>query len=430
MIRRMPIRQPEIAIVLPVYNHSATVGMVLQEIIEHFPHALVLVVNDGSTDGTSTAIECVRERKPESQITVLEHRRNRGKGAALMTGFRAAWEAGCTHAMTMDADGQHQLSDAIRLAAIAHLFPDDLITGDRQIDRRAVPVNSRRGRDMSRFWLWLQTGIDIPDPQCGLRVYPLSPTLAVRCLTRRYDFETEIATRLAWSGVRIRSAAVACIYFSPEQRVTHFRPLQDTVRGILINIILITQRILYLPPGHMAPIPASMKTSLYAGLRDRRYWRDLLNLSGCKAMNPSLSAAAAGIGVLIAFLPVYGFQSILAIYIARRLHLNIVLMVLATQVSFPPVSIGIILISIGVGHLLLYRTLPPISLHLLDEHSVWYWLRTFTADLVVGSLICGLMAGAIALLATRLAFGLYYQRRRNAPDETAGGSAGRMVRGG
>ena len=407
----MPQRNLKIAIVLPVFNHCKTVGAVMADIIETFPNELLVVVNDGSGDGTATAIGDAHALQPLARIVVCEHQHNKGKGAALLTGFHTALDAGCTHALTIDADGQHSLEDAMRLAAMARLFPNDSIIGDRQLDRFEVPKNSRRGRDMSRFWLWLETGIDIPDPQCGLRVYPLAPTLAVRCLTRRYDFETEITARMVWRGVRIRSAAITCLYFPPAQRVSHFRPLMDTMRGTWINIVLTTARILSLPPGRMAPAPAPCDRPHVARLWDRRYWRRMLNLNGCRPIEPSLAAAAVGIGVLIAFIPLYGLQTILAIYIARRLHLNLPLLVLATQISIPPLSIGIILLSMVAGHLLLHGALPHVSPHILGQHSTWHWLTTFTADLLVGGLACGLIAGTVALLTTRLVFRLRHQRR-------------------
>ena len=395
-------RRYELAIVLPVYNHHRTVGQVICGLIEEFPNHLLIVVNDGSTDGTAAAIETVHKSHPSARIQVHTHKVNRGKGSALMTGFRAADQAGCTHAITIDADGQHDLNDAARLIAVASLFPDELIIGDRQIDRHPTPKNSRRGRDMSRFWLWLQTGMDVADPQCGLRVYPLAQVLTVRCFTRRYDFETEIVARLAWKGLRVISAPITCIYFSPEKRVTHFRPFIDTTRGTWINVVLTTLRILSIPPGRTRPSCEYEPIPLLRSLRDRRQWRKILNLDGCMPLESSLVAAAVGIGVLIAFIPVYGLQTILAIYIARRLHLNLPLMVLSTQISIPPLSIGIILVSLICGHLMIHGTWPPISLSALRQHSMWYWLAAFTGDLLLGGVVCGLIAGTISLLSTRL----------------------------
>ncbi|MGC8559562.1 MAG: DUF2062 domain-containing protein [Phycisphaerae bacterium] len=387
---------------LPVYNHHRTIGQVIGDIIDEFPNELLIVVNDGSTDGTAEAIETVQNSRPSAKIKVYTHEANRGKGSALMTGFQAAEQAGCTHAITIDADGQHHLNDAARLIAVAKLFPDELIVGDRQIDRHPTPKNSRRGRDMSRFWLWLQTGMDVPDPQCGLRVYPLADVLAVRCLTHRYDFETEITARLAWKGLRVVSAPITCIYFSPEQRVTHFRPFIDTTRGTWINVVLTTLRILSLPPGRPRTPCAYEPISLLRTLRDRRNWRKILNLNGCMPLESSLIAAAVGIGVLIAFIPAYGLQTILAIYIARRLHLNVPLMVLATQISIPPLSIGVILVSLMCGHLIIHGTWPPVSISALHQHTMWYWLAAFTGDLLLGGVVCGLIAGTISLLSTRM----------------------------
>jgi uncharacterized protein (DUF2062 family) len=384
---------------------------VIEDLLKRFPDERLIVINDGSTDGTASAIEAERRNHPSARFQVHTHPRNRGKGAALMTGFRAAAAAGCTHALTIDADGQHRLEDAVRLISLTRLFAADLITGDRQIDYHSTPRNSRRGRDMSRFWLWLQTGLDVPDPQCGLRVYPLEPVLAVRCLTRRYDFETEISARLAWKGLRIRSAPITCIYFPPEKRVTHFRPFMDTTRGTWINIVLTTLRILSIPPGRTNQSCTSDVPSPLRLLRDRRSWRKILNLNGCGAIESSLIAAAVGIGVLIAFIPVYGLQTILAVYIARRLHLNVPLLVVSTQVSMPPLSIVVILVSLICGHLIIHHSWPPISLAALRQHSMWYWLGAFTGDLLLGGLICGLAAGTAALLTTRWLLRLCRRRK-------------------
>lgn len=395
-------RQFKLAIVLPVYNHHLSVGRVMSDICDTFPDELMIVINDGSTDDTAAAIEIARQSHPSARIDVCTYGINRGKGYALRTGFQAAAKAGCTHAVTIDADGQHHLNDAERLVAVAKLFPDELIIGDRQLDQHPTPKNSRRGRDLSRFWLWLQTGMDIPDPQCGLRVYPLSHALAVKCFTRRYDFESEITVRLAWRGLKVISAPITCIYFSSEKRVTHFRPFIDTARGTWINVVLTTLRILSLPPGRTSTRCPSEPIPFLRSLRDHRNWRKLLNLNGCKPIESSLTAAAVGIGVLIAFIPIYGFQTILALYIARRLHLNIPVVILSTQISIPPLSIAVILVSLVCGHLLIHGTWPPVSLEALQHHSMWYWLTTFTTDLILGGVICGLIAGAISLLTTRL----------------------------
>ncbi len=106
---------------------------------------------------------------------------------------------------------------------------------------------SKRGRDAATFWLRVQTGQHIPDSQCGLRIYPLQHVLAVHYRFRRFDFETEILARMAWGGLTIRSIPVTCIYFPAAKRVSHFRPVIDTLRGVRVNVFLVARRLFPLP---------------------------------------------------------------------------------------------------------------------------------------------------------------------------------------
>lgn len=178
-----------------------------------------------------------------------------GKGHALDTGFRHANQNGCTHVVTVDADGQHCPEDIVHLLAAGREHPDDLIIGHRDMDAATgggggggnVPQRSKKGRDAATFWLRVQTGQHIPDSQCGLRCYPLAHTLAVRCRFWRFDFETEILARLAWGGVRIRSVPIECIYFPAAKRVSHFRPVIDTLRGVRVNVFLVFRRLIPIP---------------------------------------------------------------------------------------------------------------------------------------------------------------------------------------
>ena len=150
----LPLTAISYAVIIPVYNHGGTLAKVVSEVLEKLPEAMVFVINDGSTDSTSEVLRNLEEQcssGPANLLRILNHQRNQGKGAALLTGFAAARDAGCTHAITIDSDGQHLVSDIFRLMRISQLFPDDLIIGDRQMDFADVPARSKRGRDMSRF---------------------------------------------------------------------------------------------------------------------------------------------------------------------------------------------------------------------------------------------------------------------------------------
>ena len=157
-------------VLAPTYNNVATVATIVDQLLAlDLP---VLVVNDGSTDGTAEALATFCAR-----IRVVTHPTNQGKAAALTTGFAAAASAGYTHAVTMDTDGQLDPADIPRLLAVASEWPNALVLGVRDAHKRDYPARSRLGRWFSNAMVHLECGLSVSDSQCGLRVYPLSHTL-------------------------------------------------------------------------------------------------------------------------------------------------------------------------------------------------------------------------------------------------------------
>ena len=392
------------AVIIPVYNHGKTLGNIVDEVLTRLPETMVFVINDGSTDSTEEVL-CELEKRyashADSPLHIVRHRRNRGKGAALWTGFAAAWQAGCTHAITIDSDGQHLPTDIFRLMQISHLFPDDLIIGDRQMDFANVPARSKRGRDMSRFWMMLQTGQDVPDTQCGLRIYPLKHTLTLKHLFHRFDFETETLVRHAWAGLHIRSAPITCIYFSAADRITHFRPVRDTIRGVRLNVLLTTWRIINPFPCRKCTIAYDLQKVHWRDIFNWHFWRRQLGLAHCDALADSMLATAMGVGVLIAVLPFYGLQTLLAIYTARRLHINIPVTLAATQISLPPLMPILIFIDIETGYLILHGSFLSTSISAYRNLSWFQIFGNFLGPLLLGGLVCGLALGTAAVLLTR-----------------------------
>ncbi|MCB2217391.1 glycosyltransferase family 2 protein [Desulfofustis glycolicus] len=213
------------ALVIPVYNHGSMLAGVISQALElGLP---LYVVDDGSTDQTAEIL------RSSTGITVLTHPVNRGKGAALLTGFAAAHGAGCDWAITLDADGQHLPADAHQLLAAV---PDDvrcLVIGRRGgMDRGpTVPWTSRFGRGFSNFWVLACGGPAVSDSQSGFRLYPLPETLQLRTRARRYQFEVEVLVRAHQAGLAVYEAPVRVIYPAVGERVSHFRPFIDFLRN-------------------------------------------------------------------------------------------------------------------------------------------------------------------------------------------------------
>jgi predicted LPLAT superfamily acyltransferase len=213
----------KVAVVVPVYNHGEPLRATAARLAElGLP---VLIVDDGSDAATKCAIAEVAARF-RYEVVTLE--RNGGKGAAVMAGLRAAAQRGYTHAVQVDADGQHDLDDLPKLLAAAKANPAALICGEPRFDA-SVPKARLYGRKLTAFWVAIETlSLRMPDTMCGFRVYPLAPTVAmldsVR-LGRRMDFDIEIVVRLYWHNVAIVAVPTTVRY--PEGGTSNFRTLAD-----------------------------------------------------------------------------------------------------------------------------------------------------------------------------------------------------------
>ncbi len=223
------------AVVIPVYNHGRQIREVLIRTLQFgFP---VFVVDDGSTDVTPEVLASF------SQVTVLRHERNRGKGASLLDGFALAAET-ADYAITLDADGQHDPDDIPSLLRAAPGHGRPLVLGSRSgMERADVPWTSRWGRRFSNFWVWASCGKWISDSQSGFRMYPLPETLLLGAESRRFQFEVEILVRAVWSGMPLLEVPVQAIYGPAERRVSHFKPWVDFWRNTKTFTRLIAQRI-------------------------------------------------------------------------------------------------------------------------------------------------------------------------------------------
>jgi glycosyltransferase involved in cell wall biosynthesis len=211
-------------VIVPAYEAAATVGGVVASL-----RALalpILVVDDGSTDQTAAAAE-------RAGAKVIRHETNRGKGAALLTGMRAARDLGATTALTVDADGQHPAESA---RAVLEAAPDPraLVLGVRDLRSAGAPRKNRFSNGISNFFLSRFTGTRLLDTQCGLRRYPISETLALGAGAPGYAFEAEVLLRAVRAGLPLVQAPIEVLY--PPERTTHFDSVRDPAR-IIVTVL-------------------------------------------------------------------------------------------------------------------------------------------------------------------------------------------------
>ncbi|MDR1279601.1 MAG: glycosyltransferase family 2 protein, partial [Opitutaceae bacterium] len=219
-------------IIIPCYNHGATMPALLGQLA---PLALpVIIVNDGSDAPTTQTLRHLATTPPHPlDITLLEHPANQGKGAATTTALREARRHGITHALQIDADGQHDTSALPALLATSREHPEALVSGHPRYDA-TISLTRKLARHITHAWVRLETlSCQIKDSMCGLRVYPVTPTLALLekprpRIGRRMDFDIEIMVRHYWAGHPVHFVPVRVTY--PPDGISHFRPLRDNLR--------------------------------------------------------------------------------------------------------------------------------------------------------------------------------------------------------
>jgi len=402
--------------IAPTYNNAGTLIAVLDRVMAlGLP---LIVVNDGSTDRTVELLGGWAAAHGQL-ATIAAHPANRGKAAAMMTGFRLAAERGYSHAVTIDTDGQLDPEQIPELLAVARESPQSLVLGFRDDSSPDYPPRSRTGRRLSNFAIRLECGEHVQDSQCGLRVYPLPLALGVRCRADRFGFETEIITKAAWAGCSIREVPVNCRYLSGGRQVTHFNVQRDTARHLVLHARLIARALW--PWPHERLFAAA---SADAGLS----WRELIRWASPLELwrqmrrrpqdRPALAAGVA-LGVFIANLPIYGLQTLTSVYLARRLHLHPMAVVVGSHFSTPPVGPALVVAAIWLGHLLLFG--EPITAASLDvaRNGLAPVAGRLLLEWTVGGVLLGLAFSLISFAAVLLLMRLI--RTPTPPPDEKGG---------
>ena len=206
--------------ILPAFNAARRLPALLAELRARHPALRVLVVDDGSSDGTADAAAA-------PGVDVIRHEVNRGKGAALATGYRWALDNGLAWVYTMDADGQHLPAEMGRFLEAALADGWDVVVGSRMDAPAGMPWVRKATNRFTSAVVSRLAGCRIPDSQSGFRLFRVPPLAGLELVTSRYDTESEILVRLAWRGCRIGAVPISTVY--GEER-SSIRPWRDTVR--------------------------------------------------------------------------------------------------------------------------------------------------------------------------------------------------------
>jgi uncharacterized protein (DUF2062 family) len=369
-------------VVIPCFNHPTTVAAVARSARFSCP---VIVVDDGSTQPLPELPDC----------DLIRLGGNFGKGAALRAGFRRAVELGFTHAITMDADGQHFAEDLPKFLIAAQAQPEALVAGVRDFFAAGCPTHRRRSNAVSTFWFRVETGVRLPDTQCGFRCYPLALTKFLKAKSERYAFELEFMVRASWVGTPVVAMPVKCTYAPDQLRQSHFRPVRDLAHITIMNIGLVLQS-WFVPRSLRVAWSHGEKWSLRKTVRE--FFVE-------HAHEPARMAGAVGLGLFFGIVPIYGFQMVVAAAAAHRLRLNKAITLLASNISIPPVVPFIIYGSMALGHWTftgqkLEAGLSPSQMTWANALAYFHQMTWLKASVYFGQWLAGSVMLAIIVAAT------------------------------
>jgi glycosyltransferase involved in cell wall biosynthesis len=217
----------KVCVIVPVYNHKTAIVKVVEQLK---PKGLFcILVNDGSSDECSQVLQRMADQQSD-WLMLYERENNGGKGAAVIDGFKVAIAKGFSHAIQIDADGQHKLDDISSFVNASEQYPERLIIGKPRFDT-SVPKKRLYGRQFTNLWIWINTlSFSIADGMCGFRCYPLNAVNELLKLVRLgqgMDFDIDIVVRLYWQGLDIVNISTDVQY--PVDGISHFKMLQDNL---------------------------------------------------------------------------------------------------------------------------------------------------------------------------------------------------------
>ena len=359
-------------VIIPTYNNAATLAVVIKDVALYSNH--IIVVNDGSTDNTVDIV------KQFPAVQFISYTENIGKGWALRTAFSYAMDTGYKYAITIDSDGQHFAKDLPAFINKIEEEPNAIIIGARNMDQASVPGGSSFGNKFSNFWFKAETGITSPDTQSGFRLYPLEPLKKMHFITRKYEFEIEVLVRAAWKGVKVIAVPVTVYYAPKEERVSHFRPYKDFFRISVLNTILVLIAFLYIKPHDFI-------RTIFSRKKMKKVLDEHL-------FNPhhsaQLKAMSVAFGIFMGIIPIWGFQLVAAIFLAILFKLNKPLVIVAANISIPPMIPVIIFGSYKMGALWMGSNAMQIdfsnaiTLDSIKKNLLQYIYGSITLALVAG----------------------------------------------
>lgn len=371
--------QLKVCVLIPVYNNAQTIASVIEDVKNYCAHILVVV--DGSTDGSLEIVQQI------PHIHILSYSPNKGKGIALRRGLLEAEKMGFKYAISIDSDGQHYAKDIPVFLNAIEEYPDSLLVGARKMEGQNQAKKSSFANKFSNFWYFVDTLHSLPDTQSGYRLYPLKKVNRIFFVSSKYEFEVEVLVKATWRGIKVRPVEIDVYYPPAEERVSFFRPGRDFFRISVLNTYLLLMAIMY---GHWMVILRALHPTTVKQFISRQFF------------NPNESiytkAASIGFGVFMGIVPIWGWQMIAAVFFSHLLKLNKGIVLLSSNISFPPFIPIIVYLSLLCGSFLFPEGNGQNPIALIENGEYWEALLLGGLQYLAGSFIFAIIAGLSAFL--------------------------------
>ena len=273
--------------------------------------------------------------------------------------------------------------------------------GTRNMDQEGVPGKSSFGNKFSNFWFYVETGIKLPDTQTGYRLYPLNIVKQKKYFTNKFEFEIEVIVKMAWKFVPFVAIPVKVLY-DPEERVSHFRPFKDFTRISILNTYLVTLTLLWYV--HVRMIRKIWKKGLWNTFKD-----ELKKNSE----TPLKTASAIGFGVFMGIVPIWGFQMLVAAGLAKLMRLNVVITLVSSNISIPPMIPVLLFMSYWTGGIFLHKSIDLDWNTNLTLDAMYLNLKQY----LIGSALFAVAAGMVMFLVSAIIISIVRNRRSKLVSE-------------
>ncbi len=382
-------KEKKCCVLLPTYNNASALPKVIKNVMQYTDD--IIVINDGSTDNT---IEILKQFP---DVIDLSYEQNEGKGFALRAGMKLAENLGYEFAITMDTDGQHFASDLSQFLKKIEDKKDAIIIGERNRNRQDQKQGSSFANKFSNFWFWAETGIRHIDTQSGFRLYPLKKINELKYFSSRYEFEIEVLVRNAWRGIDIEQVPVN-VYYPPEkEQVSHFRPFKDFFRISILNSILVLIAFFY-----------GLPKRLFHYIKKKKFKQIIKeDILQTKDSNLQISKAV-GFGFFMGIVPIWGWQTIMALALSQYFKLNKAIVILSANISIPPLLPFVLFGSFYTGAIVTGKDLNLI--HFTSGIS----FKTVSQDLmqyIIGAVVLSVVSAIVTGLITYLLLKIFRKKK-------------------